>query len=196
MGTLAMIDPGKGLFSKICLDDYDIVIPFECRKCGSRCRRYMPFLSEVGVFEIARFLHRPELELYREYRTRFRQNMTSRPVPCLFLRSDNRCGIYGHPRRPSVCILYPFSYGGADVEGCPGLDEHREILRLLQSGRRADSVYDSSFCPDRTRRPIPAVDWPETWARFLRADPSAELQKRFLESNGMEHVCPSPRVHH
>ena len=195
MGTLATIDPGTGLFSKICMEAFDIVVPFECRKCGRRCRRYVPSISEEGIYEIARFLRRPEVDLYREYREHFRQNMTSRPGPCLFLRLDNRCGIYGHPRRPSVCLLYPFSFGGADIEDCPGLDEHREILQLLRSGLRSGAVYDSSFCPDRTRRPVPEAEWTGTWMRFLRANPSRSLQKRFLASNGMEEFHPSLQYH-
>jgi Fe-S-cluster containining protein len=196
MGIQATIGPGQGLFSKICLDGYDIVVPFECRRCGSRCRVYVPSIPEEGILEIARFLDRPGLDLFREYRIRFLRSLTSRPVPCPFLGRSNLCGIYGHPRRPAVCVLYPFSYGGSEVEGCPGLDEHREILRLLQAGRRVSAVYDSSFCPDRTRRPSPGDEWQETWARFLRADPSADLRKRFVESNGMEAFRPSPRYHH
>jgi Fe-S-cluster containining protein len=191
MGTLATIEPGQGLFSKICLDGCDIVVPFECRRCGTRCRRYVPSISEEGILEIARFLDRPGLELFREYRARFRQGLTSHPAPCPFLERDNLCAIYRHPRRPAVCALYPFSYGGLPVEGCPGLDEHREILRFLQEGRRVSAVYDSAFCPDRTRRPIPGADWNENWTRFLRAGPSRGLRKRFRESNGVAED-PSP----
>ncbi len=195
MDTAATIDSGTGLFSKICLSAFDIVVPFECRMCGRRCRRYVPSISEQGIGEIARFLGRDHDELYREYRERFRQNMTTRPESCLFLGRDNRCGIYGHPRRPSVCALYPFSYGGANVEDCPGLREHREILTHLQSGRRILAVYDSSFCPDRTRRPIPDARRPDTWRRFLRANPSPLLQQRFLDCNGMGEHLPFPITH-
>jgi Fe-S-cluster containining protein len=196
MGTQATIDPGQGLFSKICLDGCDIVVPFECRRCGSRCHVYVPSLSEEGILEIARFLDRPGLDLFREYRARFRQSLTTRPAPCPFLGRNNLCGIYGHPRRPAVCTLYPFSYGGSTVEDCPGLEEHREILRLLRAERRVLAVYDSSFCPDRSRRPIPGADWQETWNRFLRAEPSRELQRRFRESNGRGGDPISPTARH
>ena len=48
------IEPGKYLFSKIECRDYDILLPFFCRKTGSCCGVYVPRIpyDDLGVLGI------------------------------------------------------------------------------------------------------------------------------------------------
>jgi hypothetical protein len=48
------IEPGKYLFSKIECRDYDILLPFFCRKTGGCCSVYVPRIpyGDLGVLGI------------------------------------------------------------------------------------------------------------------------------------------------
>ena len=182
MGQLSVIDPKKGLFSKIECQRYDILVPFVCLKTGRRCKSYMPSIPERNLVILARDLHREEAVLFREYSLCYRKSMTFHPVPCIFLSENNLCLIYNHPLRPDVCRLYPFSFGGAD-EICPGYQEHRRLFELLIGRESPCRIYDSSFCPTLNLRHIPDQDWSEILEIFQKGNPQTELEQRFIEWN-------------
>jgi Fe-S-cluster containining protein len=182
MGQLSMIDPQKGLFSKIECRRYDILIPFVCLKSGRRCKSYMPSIPERNLMILAHDLHREEADMFREYSLCYRKSMTSHPVPCIFKSQNNLCLIYNHPLRPDVCRLYPFSFGGAD-ETCPGYQEHHRLVELLTSREWPCRTYDSSFCPNLVLRCIPDQNWQEILETFRKGRPRPELEKKFIEWN-------------
>jgi hypothetical protein len=57
-----LIEKNKYLFSKIELADYDIVVPFVCRRDGSCCRTYMSHIPEKDLIEFADYLGRQPVE--------------------------------------------------------------------------------------------------------------------------------------
>lgn len=175
-------DIGKGLFSKIEGVEYDILVPFVCLKTGGCCSVYMPLIPERNLMIIAHDLHQDEGELYNACTSRFRENMTSHPEPCIFLDENNLCRIYEHPLRPAVCRLYPFSYGGGG-DKCPSYQEHKRFLTMLIHHSPPRQIYDASFCPNPDVRRIPDQDWPEILKIFQTGRSFAELEKKFIEWN-------------
>lgn len=155
MGQLSIIDPEKGIFSKLEYGKYDILVPFVCLKTGRRCKSYTPSIPEWNLMVIAHDLHHDENEL---------------------------CVNYNHPLRPSVCRLYPFSYEGAD-ETCPGYQKHKHLVTVLIDHTPPCRIYDASFCPNLTLRLVPDQDWPEILEIFQGGGPCPEMEKKFIEWN-------------
>jgi len=182
MGQLSIIDPKKGIFSKLEYGKYDIFVPFVCLKTGRRCKSYTPSIPEWNLMVIAHDLHRDENELFRTYRKCYVMSLTSHPEPCLFLDENNLCVNYNHPLRPSVCRLYPFSYEGAD-ETCPGYQKHKHLVTVLIDHTPPCRIYDASFCPNLTLRLVPDQDWPEILEIFQGGGPCPEMEKKFIEWN-------------
>lgn len=177
-----MIDLKEDLFSKIECLSYDILVPFVCMKTGGCCSIYMPLIPESNLMQIAHDLHRDENELFDAYMSRFRKNITSHPEPCIFLDEYNLCGIYEHQLRPSVCRLYPFSYGGGSQK-CPSYREHNRLLTILADHNAPCQIYDASFCPNTELRRISDQDWSEILEIFQRGRPFREMKEKFIEWN-------------
>jgi Fe-S-cluster containining protein len=177
-----VIDIKTVLFSKIEGPAYDILVPFVCLKTGGCCSIYMPLIPERDLMEIAHDLHQDEGELFGAYMSCFRKSISTRPEPCIFLDQNNLCRIYEHSLRPSVCRLYPFSYGGG-AERCPSHQQHKRFLSILSRHIPLCQIYDASFCPNLDARRIPDQDWPEILETFRKGRPRPELEKKFIEWN-------------
>ena len=178
-----MIEKNKYLFSKMELADYDIVIPFVCRRDGCCCRTYMPHIPEKDLSELADYLGRQPVELFREYMACLRKNATLDPGPCIFLSTDCLCLIYRHPLRPPVCYLYPFSYG-TKVMACGGYRDHDRIVNAFLSRQSRFGLYDSSFCPNLNCRPIPDREWESIRNIMEETQPSEAMRRAFTTLNG------------
>ena len=169
------------LFTKIRFITHDVYVPFLCKRCGMRCRTFMPRLSDARLAEIAVLLDKPPAEIYRQYRERLHQRYAATPLPCLFFKDEsNECTIY--PLRPQCCRLYPFSYGGGDTD-CPAYREHLMIVSTMVEGQGSYDIYDSSFAHSMDHRPIPLKDWPELLQRFMVGTSSHILIWNFIRMN-------------
>jgi Fe-S-cluster containining protein len=160
-----VIEPDRYQFSKIECQDYDILLPFICRRTGSCCSIYVPRLSFHDLEIIVRDLNLSD-DFLPEYQSCYLTRITGHSVRCPLLEGSNHCLIYQHPLRPQVCRLFPFSYGGEVVKSCLAHVEHRRLLACLMAGERECTVYDASFCPNLELRPIPEDRWSEILARF------------------------------
>lgn len=182
MKQTTAFDPKKDLFSKIETVGYDILVPFVCVKTGGCCSVYMPLIPESNLMQIAHDLHEDPNDLFDACMARFRTNMTTHPEPCIFLDESDLCRIHEHPLRPSVCRLYPFSYGGG-AEKCPSYREHKRFLEILIDHSPPLQIYDASFCPNIEVRRIPDLDWPTILKIFQAGRPFPELEQKFIEWN-------------
>jgi Fe-S-cluster containining protein len=171
------------LFTKIRFITHDVYVPFLCKRCGARCRTFMPRLSDARLEEIAVLLDKLPADIYRQYRERIRHRYTTTPLPCLFFKDEtNECTIY--PLRPQCCRLYPFSYGGGDKD-CPAYREHLMIVNAMAEGHGPYDIYDSSFSHSIDHRPIPLKDWPELLQRFMVGTSSHILIWNFIRMNNV-----------
>jgi len=169
------------LFTKIHFITHDVYIPFRCKRCGRRCRTFIPRFSHERLEEIAALLDRPPADIHRHYRERLHYRYTKTPLPCLFFKDDtNECMIY--PLRPQCCRLYPFSYGGGD-KNCPAYREHLMLVSAMAEERGPYDIYDSSFAHAIDQRPIPHRDWPEILQRFMAETSSHILIRNFIKMN-------------
>ena len=182
MDIPTLINTEKELFSKIEFSDYDVLVPFICLRSGRCCRTYMPHVPEKDVLAIARFLHWSEEATFSRYSACFRKCVASHAEPCIFLSRDNLCRIYNHPLRPSVCKLYPFSYESSDVT-CPGYREHHRLIAVLTAFDTPSQIYDSSFYPNLSLRPVPLYKWEDIIDIFRSGKPSPELEHKFIAWN-------------
>ena len=171
------------LFSKIQFARYDLFIPFICRRCGKRCRTYLPHFTENRLKEVATYLDVPFADCFRSYREMRTGKNPEGSFPCpFFSQKDNKCRIY--PLRPDVCRLYPFSFGGGDPS-CPEYSRHLKIIDLMTRGQPVVAIYDSAFCPVEEIRPVPVR---ETWKlirKFHRTTASETLLWKFILMNGL-----------
>jgi Fe-S-cluster containining protein len=177
-----VINTKKDLFSKIEFPDYDVLVPFICLKTGRCCKTYMPHVPEKDMQSFAHFLHWSMEDMFDSYSTCFRKSISSHREPCIFLNKDNRCRIYDHPLRPTVCTLYPFSYGGSD-ESCPGYQEHHRLIIILTTIEIPCQIYDSSFCPNPSLRRIPSHKWHEIIDILRNGRMSSEMEHTFIAWN-------------
>ena len=182
MDIPTLINTERELFSKIEFSEYDVLVPFICLKNGRCCKTYMPHVPEMDVLAIARFLHWSEEDTFSRYSACFRKCIASHAEPCIFLNENNLCRIYDHPLRPPVCKLYPFSYESSDVR-CPGYQEHRRLVAVLTAFGTPYQIYDSSFCPDLSLRPLPFYKWKDVIDIFRSCNPSPELEHKFIAWN-------------
>ena len=171
------------LFTKIEFRSCDLLVPFVCLKCGTCCSGYVPRIPAPDLQVIARYIGKPEKTFIEVYREAYRQHLAGHTVRCI-LHGNNLCSIYDHPLRPEVCDLYPFSFESGDMR-CPAYREHLYLVRVLTSGRSGFILYDSSFCPNRDRRPVPEPMCPETLHRFFAAGPSLGVVRAFAAINGL-----------
>lgn len=182
MDIPTLIDTDMELFSKIEFSDYDVLVPFICLKTGRCCKTYMPHIPEKDMLAIARFLRWSEEDTFSRYNACFRKCLASHPEPCIFLNKNSLCQIYNHPLRPSVCMLYPFSYRSSD-ESCPGYKEHQRLIAILTAFDAPSRIYDSSFCPNLSLRPIPSYKWKDIIDIFRSGKPSPESEHKFIAWN-------------
>lgn len=173
---------GGYLFTKIRFADYDVIVPFVCERCGWCCDHYIPRLSERDILRIATDRHWQADEILRQYMEDYDEKVHGHPGRCPFLGTDGLCAIHGHPLRPEVCRLYPFSFLDGD-ERCPSFRDHRRIVAALTRDAGAFELFDSSFCPEIELRPIPNRSWPAIRRRFLEADPPVEAIPPFMAFN-------------
>ncbi|MCK9197517.1 MAG: YkgJ family cysteine cluster protein [Syntrophales bacterium] len=180
------IKPGKYLFSKIECRDYDILVPFSCRKTGSCCSVYMPRIPYEHLEILAKYLGLPTDEVIADYQLHYGKKLKGQSVRCPFLDNHNLCQIYHHSLRPWVCYLFPFSYDGEAIQSCPAQVEHRHLLDCLVAGEKEYDVYDSSFCPNLDLRPIPEERWLTILKRFQSVPSLPEMAVTFAAFNEPE----------
>jgi Fe-S-cluster containining protein len=180
------IEPGRYLFSKIECRDYDILLPFSCRKTGKCCGVYVPRIPHEQLEILAKYVEQPVDAFIADYQFHYDKKLKGQAVPCPFLDTHNLCQIYRHPLRPWVCYLFPFSYGGEVIATCPAHVEHHHLLDCLVAGEREYNVYDSSFCPNLDLRPIPEERWLDILKRFQSASSLPELAVDFVVLNEPE----------
>jgi Fe-S-cluster containining protein len=169
------------LATRIRYERFDLLVPFLCRKCGKRCRTYIPQFTERHMEEISDYLGIPFAVCFRLCRDRRRTGAPGVVSPCpFFSKKDRLCGIY--PLRPDVCRLYPFSFGGGDLS-CPEYRRHVRIVGRMTRGEAVRDVHDPSFCPAEEFRPVPPEETGRMVAKFLRAAHSGDLLREFLLVN-------------
>lgn len=177
------IEPGRYLFSKIECRDYDVLLPFSCRKTGSCCSVYMPRIPYEHLEVLAQYLGLPADEVTADYQLHYGKKLKGQSVHCPFLDNHKLCQIYYHPLRPWVCYLFPFSYGGEVIQSCPAHVEHHHLLDCLVAGEKEYNVYDSSFCPNLDLRPIPEERWLNILLRFQSVPSLPEMAMAFVAFN-------------
>jgi Fe-S-cluster containining protein len=182
-GPLMIIEPGSYLFSKIECRDYDILLPFSCRKTGQCCSVYVPRSPYEHLEILSQYLGLKADAFIADYQFYYGKKLKGQAVRCPFLDDQNLCQIYHHTLRPWVCYLFPFSYGGEVIPSCPAHVEHRQLLDCLVAGEKEYNVYDSSFCPNLELRPIPEDRWLGILKRFQSAPSLPELAVSFVAFN-------------
>jgi len=180
------IEPEKYLFSKIECRDYDILIPFSCRKTGKCCSIYVPRIPCDDLEVLAKYLGLRADELVADYQFYYDRKLKGNAVRCPFLSTHNLCQIYYHSLRPWVCYLFPFSYGGEVIKTCPAHVEHRHLLDCLVAGEKEYNVYDSSFCPNLVLRSIPEERWLGILKKFQSIPSLPEVAISFIALNKPE----------
>jgi Fe-S-cluster containining protein len=189
-----MIMKSDQLFTKLCFDHYDVYVPFECRRCGKRCRTYTPRFSDDDVEEIARYLHEPPPAVRRRYEERHKTRYHTHALPCSFFNEEtNECSIY--PLRPQCCRLYPFSFRGGDVN-CPAYRHHIRIAGALHRQDHLRDSFDSSFCPEEKTKPIPEHKWPAILNRFMEIEKSHMMIWKFIQMNTISTIRFGALNHH
>lgn len=169
------------LFTEICFEHYNVYVPFECRRCGKRCRTYTPRIPEDTLEEIADYLHKPSHEIRNLYKKRYKMRYHTDALPCPFFNEEtNECGIYH--LRPECCRLYPFSFGGGDTN-CPAYRHHLQIVSAIKKQDNCCNIFDSSFCPNQAKKPIPAHKWPEILHQFMLTETSYLMIWKFIRIN-------------
>lgn len=177
------------LYTRIRYERFDLFVPFLCRKCGKRCRTYIPWFTEKHIQEISDYLGIPFAECFRRCRDRRRPGTPGAALSCpFFSKRDRLCGIY--PLRPDVCRLYPFSFGGGDLS-CPEYRRHVRIVERMTRGETVRDVYDPSFRPAAELRPVPAEERGRMLEKFLRTARSGDLLREFLLLNRPSAQRPS-----
>lgn len=177
------IEPGKYLFSKIEYRDYDIILPFSCRKTGSCCNIYVPRIPYDHLEVLAKYLELPAEEFIADYRFCYGRKLRGQAVRCPLLDNHNLCRIYHHFLRPWACYLFPFSYEGEEIQSCPTHVEHRRLLDCLVAGEKECHLYDASFCPNLDLRPVPEEKWLDILRRFQSAPSLPETAIAFIALN-------------
>lgn len=180
------IEPKRYLFSKIECRDYDILVPFFCRRTGSCCNVYVPRIPYEHLEVLAQYLGLPADEVIADYQFSRGKKLKGQAVRCPFLDNHNLCRIYHHSLRPWVCYLFPFSYEGEVIQSCPAHVEHRRLLGRLVAGEKEYSIYDASFCPNLDLRPIPEEKWLDILHRFQSVPSLPELAIAFIVLNEPE----------
>lgn len=173
------------IFTKMELPDFDVYLPFECKMCGTCCSGYMPRFSYDDLLKIAIYYGGSEQELFRSYEQSFSLQRKGKKIKCIFLRGTC-CSIYDHPLRPQPCILFPFSFQYANIQGCPGYELHMRLLRTMLEGEEGFSLFDSSFCPETTFREPPETQKEKFWGRFISLRPSPMLVRKYLIINELQ----------
>ncbi|HEU18216.1 MAG TPA: YkgJ family cysteine cluster protein [Deltaproteobacteria bacterium] len=169
------------LFTEICFEHYNVYVPFECRRCGKRCRTYTPRIAEDTLEEIAHYLGKPSYDVRFIYEERYKKRYRSDALPCPFFKGEtNECGIY--PLRPECCRLYPFSFGGGDTN-CQAYRRHIRIVSAIKKQDQYRDTYDSSFCPNQRKKPIPGHKWPDILYQFMLMETSYLMILKFIRIN-------------
>jgi Fe-S-cluster containining protein len=169
------------LFSKIIFKDYDLIIPFVCQKTGKRCKTFMPHISDNDLEEIACYLHKKGEDIHNQYKECSKMKHTATPLPCIFFNKETtECTIY--PLRPNCCRLYPFSFGGGDLN-CTGYREHLRLVETMVAGSSDYTIYDSSFHSHEDPRSVPLGKWKKLLRKFTDAKPSASMIQAFIDLN-------------
>ena len=130
------IEPERYLFSKIECRDYDILLPFSCRKTGSCCSVYVPRIPYEHLVVLAKYLGQPVESFIADYQCHYGKRLKGQPVRCPFLDNHNLCEIYYHSLRPWVCHLFPFSYSGEVINNMPGPCGTSPANRLSRGGKK------------------------------------------------------------
>ncbi|HYA12989.1 MAG TPA: YkgJ family cysteine cluster protein [Syntrophales bacterium] len=178
------------IFTKIELPDYDIVVPFICRKCGICCMTYIPRISTEDLITIVRNLKWSPENMINRHTDAYLKRLRGKPETCIFLNDQRLCMIYSHPLRPDVCRLYPFSFGGTDTD-CDAYLEHKRVVETLLANEKSFEIYDASFCPNRDVRPIPDSKWPEIYQKLRLSNALSDMIKSFLILNGASLISHS-----
>jgi Fe-S-cluster containining protein len=170
------------IFTKIELSGHDIVVPFICRKCGTCCMTYIPRLPAEDLITISRYLKWSPEDLIYHHTEVYLKRLRGKPEPCIFLNDQKLCRIYNHPLRPTVCRLYPFSYGGTDAD-CAAYLEHTRVVEVLLMNEKSFEIYYASFCPNPDVRLIPDSKWPEICRTLRLSNASREMIRALLILN-------------
>ena len=93
------------MYKIIELRDFDVLLPFVCRKCGSCCHGFAPQIIAEDLPRIGQHIGKPSEEIMKLHKEAYRKKFTDSPINCSFLNNKNQCSIYS--MRPEPCQLYP-----------------------------------------------------------------------------------------
>lgn len=81
----------------------------DCARCANCCKTVSPIFTADDIARIADHLRWDAEVFTAQHLTRCEDNDAWKPkrLPCPFLRTDNRCTIYGV--RPVSCVEYPYT---------------------------------------------------------------------------------------
>ncbi|HVO65458.1 MAG TPA: YkgJ family cysteine cluster protein, partial [Syntrophales bacterium] len=142
-----------------------------------------PRIPTEDLITIAKDLKFSSEGLISLYSNIYLKRLCGKTEPCLFLDNRRLCMIYGHPLRPDVCRLYPFSFGGTDAD-CDAYLEHKRVVEILLADEKSFEIYDASFCPNRNVRLISDSKWPQIHSKLKRLNVTGDMIRAFMILNG------------
>jgi Fe-S-cluster containining protein len=137
----------------ISFGDYDILVPFVCRRCGNCCRNYDPIVELEMLPEIALCLGEPIAAIQRRLGANSLAHDAGQPTDCCFLHPRHSgCIIY--EIRPTSCRQFPplTGVGAGDVD-CPGYREYSRVRNEFTA--HLQKTHRGPAPAARVRRPIP-----------------------------------------
>ncbi len=161
--------------------DYDIVVPFVCRRCGNCCRNYFPAIEVNTLPEIAGILNRTIHEIQDRLNEGCDAHNSGKPVDCFFLEpGGSRCRI--HEVKPDGCRWFPsLTRAGPDNVDCPGYREFSDAVKALCRNENGAEVQGEGHWK-RFRR-IPDTEWQDALKKLEAALVSECFIRQFILRN-------------
>jgi len=165
------------------LNNYDALLPFLCRQCGSCCRAFAPQIPVDDFQSIAEHIGKSVEEIKKRHEEAYFKKDTTSPINCSFLNNKNQCTIYS--MRPEPCQLYPLDtdFGTAGVN-CAGNNEFRKIVDAFFARKKYAALWNPNTYTRGIRR-IPKTQLPAFWRTIKRANPSEAMIQLIMTLNNV-----------
>jgi Fe-S-cluster containining protein len=168
--------------------EFDILVPFVCRRCGNCCRNYDPIIELELLPEIARRLEETIDVVQRRLNADTLAHIDGRPTDCRFLHpARSECIIY--EIRPAACRHFPpMAGGGAGAVDCPGYREYSTVLNAFAG--LATRIRQGRFTAAGRRPPIPEHARRDIRQILNGATASEGYRRIFMAVNGIPDSGP------
>ena len=174
------------MYKIIELRDFDVLLPFVCRKCGSCCHGFAPQIIAEDLPRIGQHIGKPSEEIMKLHKEAYRKKFTDSPINCSFLNNKNQCSIYS--MRPEPCQLYPLEtdFGTADVN-CVGYREFHGIVDAFFARRKYAALWSPNTYKKDIRR-IPKLQWRAVRSTINRSQPSKAMIQLIMKLNKIQNT--------